>query len=185
MSILFARSRVPFQDGPNATDVVINEMHYNRTLLNHYNYTLYSNGTLSNSSACYLAFDRFRPAMFSNGTFVNATSCYVPYYQIGLRGSVGITFALLFAISIVCTIANLRKHGKRHLPLDLRWNLVGRRWKYYWLLLVAVFGTVSCFATIDVDRDYLQSAPLVLQSIFYTLMTPMLMAAVWEAVRHW
>lgn len=185
MPLLFVRSRVPFHEGANATDVIINDVHFNLTSLNRYNYTLYSNGTLSNASHCYLTFNGYQPHMFSNGSFVNATSCYSPVLSISQRGSLGLTFGLLFALSVAFTIANLHRHGRRYLPLDTRFSLVGRRWKWYWLLFVAVCGTISCFMIVDVDRNYLQSAPLVLQSIFYAIMTPMLMASVWEGVRHW
>lgn len=185
MPLLYVRSRLPFQPGANITDVVINEVHFNRTALDHYNYTLYSNGTLSNDSRCYLAFNQYQPHMFSNGSFVNATSCYTPVFHIGSRGSVGLTFGLLFALSAIFTVTNIRKHGRAYLPLDKRWSLMGRRWKWYWLLFLAAFATISCFMSVDVDRYYLQSLPLILQSIFYAILTPMLMAAVWEAVRHW
>lgn len=123
--------------------------------------------------------------MFSNGSFVNVTSCYTPILNMGHRGSTGLAFALLFAMTIVLVVANLRKHGRRYLPLDKRWSLVGRRWKWYWLLFVAACGMVSCFMGIDVDRNYLSSSPIMLQSLFFTLLMPLLMAAVWEAVRHW
>lgn len=62
---------------------------------------------------------------------------------------------------------------------------VGRRWKWYWLIGLSVIGAVGAFMSIDVDRDHVQSSPLVIQSIFYTLLTPVMMAAVWEGVRHW
>ncbi|RAH46773.1 uncharacterized protein BO95DRAFT_441979 [Aspergillus brunneoviolaceus CBS 621.78] len=39
--------------------------------------------------------------------------------------------------------------------------------------------------SIDVDRDYVVNSPLILQSVFYTILTPVMMAVVWEAVRHW
>lgn len=185
MPLLFIRSRVPFQPGANSTDVVINDVHFNLTALNYYNYTLYSNGTLSNGSECYLTFNQYQPLMFSNGSFVNVTSCYTPILNMDRRGSVGLAFALLFAMTVLLTVTNIRKHGRRYLPLDKRWSLVSRRWKWYWLLLVTVCGTVSCFMSIDVDRYYLQGAPIILQSFFYTLLMPILMATVWEAVRHW
>lgn len=185
MPLLYIRSRVPFQQGANTTDVIINHNHFNLTTLNYWNYTLYSNGTLSNSSECYLAFNQYQPNMFSNGSFVNVTSCYSPIFDIGRRGSIGLAFALLFALTILFTMANLRKHGTTYLPMEKPRGLIGRRWKWYWLLFVTACGTISCFMSVDVDRDYLQNSPIILQSIFYTLMMPGLMAAIWEAVRHW
>ncbi|KAA8646071.1 hypothetical protein EYZ11_001931 [Aspergillus tanneri] len=186
MNSLFMRALAPFQTGANDTDVLINQVHFNRTALNLYNYTLYTNGTLSNGSECYLAFDEFKPHLFAeNGTVVNGTSCYAPVNRLGQHGSLGLFFAFMFSVSVFFTLINLRKHGRRLLPIDRRWNIMGRRLKWFWLLFVAVCGTVSCFMSVDVDRGYLQSAALTMQSVFYTLITPGLMAAVWEAVRHW
>lgn len=186
MTLLYVRGRTPFPPGANATDVIINEVHFNRAELDHYNYTLYSNGTLSNGTECYLVFNQWRPHMSpANGTFVNGTSCYSPVNNIGHHASTGLVFAILFVASIFFSGLNLRKHGRRYLPLDRRWNIVGRRWKWYWLIALAACGTISCFMSVDVDRDYLQHTPLVLQSVFYTILTPLCMAAVWEGVRHW
>lgn len=39
--------------------------------------------------------------------------------------------------------------------------------------------------SIDVDRNHVQNAPLVIQSVFYTLLLHLMMAAVWEAIRNW
>lgn len=38
---------------------------------------------------------------------------------------------------------------------------------------------------IDVDRDYIQSTALILQSIFYYVMLPTMLACIWEMTRHW
>lgn len=186
MTLLYVRAIAPYQPGANGTDVIINQIHFDRLALDHYNYTLYTNGTLSNGSDCYLAFQHFQPYMFpSNGSFVNGTSCFTPIHDIGQHAAVGMGFALLFAISILCSLTALRKHGRRYLPLDKRWNPLGRRWKWYWLMALGVCATIASFMSIDVDRDHVQHSPLVLQSVFYTLMTPFMLAAVWEAVRHW
>ncbi|PLB53080.1 hypothetical protein P170DRAFT_454258 [Aspergillus steynii IBT 23096] len=183
---LFARALAPFQTGANHSDILINSEHFDREALARYNYTLYTNGTLSNGTECYLAFDRFQPHLFAeNGTVVNGTSCYAPINHIGEHASIGLAFAFLFALAIFFTLVNVRKHGRRYLPEDRRWRVIGRCLKWYWVLVVAVCGTISCFMSVDVDRNYLQSAPLVMQSVFYTLLMPALMAAVWEAVRHW
>lgn len=183
---LLARALAPFQTGANDTDILINSVHFDRAALDRYNYTLYTNGTLSNGTECYLVFEPFKPHLFlENGTVVNGTSCYAPINHIGQHASLGLAFAFLFALGIFFTLVNARKHGRRYLPVDRRWRALGRRVKWYWLLVVAVCGTISCFMSIDVDRNYLQSAPLVMQSVFYTLLMPALMAAVWEGVRHW
>lgn len=173
------------ENGDNATDTVINNIHFNLTALNYFNYTLYSNGTLSNGSNCWLSFDMYQPSMLSNGTFINATSCYFPINGLEARGSVGIAFASMFGATVVFTLINLRKHGKTFLPLEKRWRAVGRRWQWYWMLFVAACGMISCFMSIDVDRSYLQGIALSLQSLFYYLLLPGLLAAVWEGVRHW
>lgn len=185
MPFISSRETYSFQERNNDTDVIINDIHFNQTVLDHYNYSLFSNGTLSNGSSCVLIFNSFRPYMLMNGTFINATSCYSPIEPLGHHGEAGISFAVMFAISVIFLLVNLRKHGKRYLPLTKRWRIVGRRWKWYWLLFVGTCGIISCFMSIDVDRDYLPGSALVLQSFFYCIMTPALMAAVWEAVRHW
>ncbi|KAI9735896.1 MAG: hypothetical protein M1834_001362 [Cirrosporium novae-zelandiae] len=183
--IFSIRELVQFPSGDNSTDVLINGVHFNRTALNYYNYTLYDNGTLSNRSHCYLTFGAYHPHMFSNGSFINATSCYSPYYGIEKRGGLGIAFACLFAASIMFTMIHLRKHGRKFLPDQKRFRPVGRRWQWYWMLFTAACGIISGITAVDVDRDYLQSLPLVLQSFFYYLMLPAILAAVWEGVRHW
>lgn len=185
MPIFQARELLQFPHGENSTDVIINKIHFNRTALNFYNYTLYDNGTLSNSSNCWLTFDIYQPTMLANGTFLNGTSCYSPINGVASRGSAGIAFASMFAITIMFTLINLRKHGRTFLPSEKRWRAVGRRWQWYWMLFVAACATISCFMSIDVDRDYLQSTAIILQSFFYYLMLPGLLAGVWEGVRHW
>lgn len=185
MPLFSNRDLVPFAPGQNDTDVVVNGLHFNLTTLNYFNYTLYSNGTLSNGSDCWLVFNNYQPLMAMNGTFINGTSCYSPVFGLGDHGKVGVAFATLFATSIMFTLVNLRKHGKRFLPKEKRWRVVGRRWQWYWILYIAACGLISSFMSIDVDRFYVQSTPLILQSFFYCLMLPGLMASVWEGVRHW
>lgn len=185
MPLFNIRELVQFPQGQNSTDVLINHVHFNRTALNFFNYTLYDNGTLSNGSNCYLTFNAYQPSMLSNGTFINGTSCYSPYYGIAQRGKLGIAFACLFAASIVFTLVNLRKHGRLFLPSEKRFRAIGRRWQWYWLTFVAACGMISGVTGVDVDRDYLQSLAIVLNGFFYYLMMPGLLAAVWEAVRHW
>jgi hypothetical protein len=186
MGLIDIRALLEYPDnGNNSTDTVINGIHFNKTALNEFHYSLFSNNTISNGSSCYLIFDQFKPVMMSNGSWVNATTCYIPYYQMGTRGATGIAVASLFAISIVFTLVNLRKHGKRFLKEDKRFRIVGRRWQWYWMLFVAACGMISCITGIDVDRNYLQSTAIVLQGAFYSLMFPGMLAMVWEAVRHW
>ncbi|KAB8228340.1 DUF2434 domain-containing protein [Aspergillus alliaceus] len=186
MTRLYIRELAPYQPGDNGTDVVINEVHFNRTALDTYNYRLYTNGTLSNGTKCYLAFQQFKPHMFAeSGTFINGTSCYAPINNIGTHASLGLAYALMFVLTIFFSLINLRKHGRSYLPNNRPWTIISRRLKWCWLIFVATSGAISCFMTIDVDRNYIQSAPLILQSVFYTLLTPTLMAAVWESVRHW
>jgi hypothetical protein len=175
-----------FPAGENSSDTIISTIHFNLTTLKHWNYTLYTNATLSNESNCILVFEPYTPPLLlPNGTFVNATSCYVPILAIQAQGITGLVVGILFAASIVCTLTNLRKHGRSFLPREKRWSVVGRRWQWYWMLFVAVCGITSTLTGIDVDRDYLQSTALMLRSFFYTLMFPGMMAAGWEATRHW
>lgn len=179
------RELVQFPGGDNETDTLINGVHFNLTALEEYGYTYYSNGTLSNSSKCYLIFDNFKPFMFNNGSFVNATTCYIPYYGIHGRGIASIVFGSFFCLSIMFTLINLRKHGKLYLREDKRFRVVGRRWQWYWLLFVAACGMISTLTGVDVDRYYLQQIPIILQSFFFVLMVPGILAAVWESTRHW
>ncbi|EXJ95599.1 hypothetical protein A1O1_00721 [Capronia coronata CBS 617.96] len=168
------------------TTVVINGVSYNETVLAFWNYTAYGNGTLSNGSNCFLAFDRYQPILVSpNGTFVNTTSCYQPIHAIRARGIAGLVFGSLFAVSILFSTINLRKHGRSYLPTGKRWRPVGRRWPWYWTMFVAACGLLSCFTAVDVDRDYVVNTPMVLQCFFLTLMVPALLACVWESVRSW
>ena len=211
---------VPFERASphNESDVLINNVHFNGTALRHFNYGLYSNGTLSNNSQCFLAFGPYHPAMaftlpvnltshhghhFNgseiNGTntfydwqgaMANATSCYSPVNKMGSHATLDLIFAMFFAISIVMSMGNLHKHGRRYhsaASINRRFasSTFGRRAQWFWLLFLAVCATVSCFMGVDVDRDYLQSTPLMLQGLFYVVLTPALMAAVWENVRHW
>ena len=73
-----AREWLPFPgNGDNNTDTVFGGIHFNTTTLNHWNYTYYSNRTLSNVSECWLVFEPYEPQLLrTNGSFVNATSCY-------------------------------------------------------------------------------------------------------------
>jgi hypothetical protein len=184
MSALLERALVPFR-GRNATDVLINGLHYNKTALTYFNYTLWSNGTLSNATNCYLVFEEFKPIFLSNGTWINATSCDSPVLGIRGRAAGGIAVAVLFGFSIVITLINLGKHGRLYLPAEKRFRAVGRRWQWYWLIIVGVVGCISGFMSIDVDRDYLPGSALILNNIFYYCLLPTTLAATWESVRHW
>ena len=186
MPLLNLRELLQFpNNGDNTTDTVLNGVHFNLTALKHWNYTIYSNNTISNNSKCYLIFNNFKPHMFANGSWVNATTCYIPYYGIASRGIGSIVLATLFALSIMFTLVNLRKHGKLYVREDKRFRVVGRRWQWYWMLFVAACGMISTLTGVDVDRYYLQNLPIILQSFFFVLMFPGALAMVWEATRHW
>lgn len=159
--------------------------HFNSTVLDEFAYRVFPNGTLSNETSCFLIFAPYRPVLLPNGTFINSTSCDTPIDPVEVRGALGITVAVLFALSIVLCCVNLSKHGRTHLDVDKRWTLVSRRWPWYWALLSAGLGCVSGFMAIDVDRDYVQGSAIILQSVFYYCMLPTTMAAVWEMTRHW
>jgi hypothetical protein len=186
MGLIDVRDIKPFPATPgNVTDTIINGIHFNSTALSYYNYTLYTNNTLSNGSNCYLVFDEYQPAMLFNGTFINGTNCSVPINPIKLRGRLDAVFGALFGLSLVFTLINLKKHGQTFLPQTKRFNVVGRRWQWYWLIFAGACGTISCITGIDVDRDYIQGTAIILQSLFFLCTGQSVVAAVWEAVRHW
>ena len=97
----------------------------------------------------------------------------------------GLVIGAFSGISIIFTLRNLRKHGRLYLADQKRWSVVGRRWQWYWVLFITAYLTISAINGVDVDRDYLQSTPIILQSFFYYLMLPGILACVWESVRHW
>jgi Protein of unknown function (DUF2434) len=177
----------------NSTDIakpvpiLFDPTNFTDVLPSGWNYIYYPiNRTLSNSSSdCYLTFPPYTPLIFPNGTFANATSCFAPVNPLETRGIVAILFGSLFAVTILFTLINLRKHGSIHLPRERRFQRVGQRWQWYWMLFVAACGTTSCFTGVDVDRDYVLGPPMSLQCFFLTLMNPGLNAVVWECVRHW
>lgn len=185
MSGIKIRDLLDFPRGGDERDTVINGEHLNLTTLHHFHYSLYSNDTISNGSKCYLAFGEHKPFIFGNGTWVNATSCYDPFFKVGTRGTAGVAFASAFAITIMFTLANLKKHGTLHLPVTKKFAPVSRRWQWYWMLALAAAGCISGFMSIDVDRNYCQSMAIMLQSFFFFLMVPIMLATVWEGVRHW
>ncbi|KIW87427.1 uncharacterized protein Z519_12063 [Cladophialophora bantiana CBS 173.52] len=163
----------------------VNGVALNETALRLWNYTLYSNGTLSNGSHCFLAFGAHKPIVSGDGSVANTTSCYAPINPIEARGITGLVFGSLFAVTILFSTINLRKHGRAYLPREKGWKPVGRRWPWYWTLIVAACGILSSFTAVDVDRDYIVNTPIILQCFFLTLMVPVLLACVWEAVRYW
>ena len=186
MNLLHARDMLDFPSGANDSDTLITGTHFNLTTLNHFNYTLFSNGTLSNGSKCYLAIQPYTPVeLLTNGTFINSTSCYNPVDGIGTRASIGLAIGVCFAICLVGVLMNIVKHGKLHLPAEKRFVPIGRRWQWYWCIFVIVTAFISLFTTIDVDRFRVMGLPIILTSFFWFLMQLGVMALVWEAVRHW
>ena len=188
MGLLGLRELLQFPRGDNTSDVYLHGAHFSRKTLNRFSYSFWANGTLSNESECWVVIDdvisKKLPTLQNNGTFINATSCYDPYFSMGERSILGITTSGLFLLSLVFTLVNVRKHGRLFLPSEKRFRAIGRRWQWYWLIVVATCGAISGFTGLDVDRD-LPSMSLILQSFFYFLMIPALLAAVWESVRHW
>jgi hypothetical protein len=179
------RDLLAFPPGDNSSDTLIRGVHYNLTTLRHWNYTYYSNETFSNGSLCFLLFEPYTPHLLQNGTFRNSTSCYSTIKPLGLRSGIGLGFAVFFALSIMFTFVNLRKHGKLLLPTEKRFRAIGRRWQWYWMLFVAAFGIISGITGIDVDRYYLPELPIVLSNFFWFLMLPATMCVMWESARHW
>jgi len=188
MSLLSAREALQFPPGSgnNLTDTVIGGVHFNLTTLKFWNYTLYSNGSLSNGSWCILAFEPYTPSyVLPNGTFLNVSSCWSPTEPIGLRGGIAIGYAVLFGIVLVLTVVDLNKHGKLHLPAEKRFYPIGRRWQWYWGAFVCATAMISLLVSVDVDRYFLPEIPIILTSFFWYLMQIGAIALVWEAVRHW
>ena len=177
---------LPWPKGNNDTDTVFGGVHFNLTILKHWNYTYYANGTVSNNSQCSLTFAPRQPALlFQNGTWVNDTNCYTAIDPIGTRGFVGIGFAVAYGLGLVLSVTALAKHGALYLPTEKRFYPIGRRWQWYWALFVCACAVISLFTNVDVDRYYLQQLPIVLTTFFWFLMCMGTTALVWEAVRHW
>lgn len=186
MTIIDARDILAFPGGDNSTDTVIGDIHFNLTTLDSWNYTLYSNGTLSNGSWCLLTFQPYTPTLvLQNGTFLNATWCWSPVDPIGQRGFIGIGFAVAYTLALGLSLLALNKLGKLTLPVTKRFFPIGRRWQWYWALFACATALVSLFTVIDVDRYYLPELPIILTSFFWYLMQLGTMALFWEAVRHW
>ncbi|KAK3314120.1 hypothetical protein B0H66DRAFT_371913 [Apodospora peruviana] len=186
MPLFDVRDILAFPGGDNSTDTLIGGVHLNLTRLEHWNYTLYSNGTLSNGSWCLLTFPPYQPALvLDNGTFVNVTWCWHPVNPIGARAGIGLGFAVAFAFGLLFTLLALTKHGKKHLPVERRFFPIGRRWQWYWACFTCATALISLLTNIDVDRYYLPELPIVLTSFFWFLMQIGTMAIIWEAVRHW
>jgi hypothetical protein len=185
MGLVNIRELLAFPQGDNSSDTLIGGIHWNLTTLKHWNYTYYSNGTFSNGSLCFLLFEPYTPHLLQNGTFLNSTSCYSPIDPLHTRSKLGLFFACFFSLSIMFTFINLRKHGKLFLPREKRFHAIGRRWQWYWMLVVAAFAIISGLTGVDVDRYYLPELPVVLNNFFWILMLPTTMCVVWESVRHW
>lgn len=183
--LINVRELLAFPAGDNATFAGISGAQFNITTLNHWNYTYYSNGTISNGSLCFLTFAPYTPHLLMNGTFLNSSSCYSPIDPIGVRSGTGLGFACFFGLSLLLVLVNLRKHGRLFLPAEKRFKPIGRRWQWYWMLFVAACGIISGITGADVDRYYLPELPLVLENFFWFLMLPSTMAIVWESCRHW
>lgn len=183
---LSTRDLMAFPLGDNSSDTLIADTHFNVTTLEFWNYTLYSNNTLSNGSNCYLAFEPYVPILrFENGTFFNSTSCFSVILPMKGRAITGLIFFLLFAASIGATTANLHKHAHIHSVPRTRHHRLERRSQWYLMFVVAGLAMLSNFAAIDVDRYYLTEWPIILTSISWYLLLPFYMALMWETVRHW
>ncbi|KND89076.1 Uncharacterized protein C56F8.12 [Tolypocladium ophioglossoides CBS 100239] len=181
-----ARDLLAFPGGDNNTDTVFGGIHFNTTTLKYWNYTYYSNQTLSNGSECWLTFPPYEPQLLlTNGSFVNATSCYNSILPIRSRGYTGIGFAVFFSLALVLTVTLLAKHGALYLPKERRFYPIGRRWQWYWACFVCACALVSLFTNVDIDRYYLQELPIIVSVFFWFLMCQGTLALTWEAVRHW
>lgn len=184
---LIARDQLDWPDaGTGNNETILGGVRFPLSTLDHFNYTYYSNGTMSNGSRCYLTFKPYQPVeLYPNGTFLNATSCYHAVDNIAARGYVGIGFAVAYGIALVLTITVLTKHGKQYLPKSKRFFPIGRRWQWYWACFVCACALVSLFINVDVDRYRVQELPIVVMVFFWFLLCQGTTALVWESVRHW
>ncbi|TQV98354.1 conserved fungal protein [Cordyceps javanica] len=184
---LVARDQLDWPDAGNGkNETVLGGVLFPLSTLDHFNYTYYSNGTMSNGSNCYLTFKPYQPAeLFPNGTFLNGTSCYHAVDNISTRGYVGIGFAVAYGITLVLTVTVLTKHGKQYLPKTKRFFPIGRRWQWYWACFVCACALISLFINVDVDRYRVQELPIVVTCFFWFLLCQGTTALVWESVRHW
>jgi hypothetical protein len=183
---LQARDAIKFPGGDNSSDTLIDGRHFNISILQQWNYTLYSNGTISNGSYCFITFAPYTPTgLLSNGTFLNSTWCYSPVRSIGPRASIGVGFVCMFGLGLLLSLASLTKLGRLHLPASKRFFPIGRRWQWYWAIFVCATAIISLVSTVDVDRYYLPEIPLIITNFFWLLMEEATLALVWEAVRHW
>lgn len=188
MAALAPRNAVAWPAGDNSSDTIITGHHLNLTALKYWNYTLYSNNTLNNgsNSNCLLTLSPYEPTyVYANGSFHNYTSCYSPIRDIGPRGKTSIGLAALYGVALMFTLINLAKHGRMHLPTEKRFRPVGRRWQWYWMIMMCATGFISLIVNIDVDRYYLPQIPILVTAFFWMLLNLTTLACVWEAVRHW
>jgi len=186
MPILDFRDMLALPGGDNATDSVFGGIHLNRTTLEYWNYTLFSNGTLSNQTWCVIVEEPYTPKLvYPNGTFVNVTWCYEPLLPIDPRAKISIGLAVAYGLCLLGVLVALGKHGRMFLPAEQRFRPIGRRWQWYWGIFVSVAGFISLITNVDVDRYWVLELPIVLNVFFWFLMQMSAMAMVWEAVRHW
>ncbi|KAJ2902282.1 hypothetical protein MKZ38_000748 [Zalerion maritima] len=177
---------VPYNSGGNDSETIVHGIPFNLTTLEHWNYTMYQNDTISNVSKCYLVFQPYTPDyVFPNGSWTNATSCYRAINGIGPRAGVGLGFVVALGVCLIMCTVNLTRLGRQFLPTQKRFAPVGRRWQWYWSIAACACGMVSLITNIDVDRYYLPQIPIILNVFFWYLMTMAVMSSVWEAVRHW
>jgi hypothetical protein len=149
----------------NSSYIILTTENLNLTTPTAWNYTYYSNGTVSNGSTCVLFFKPFTPVLLNNGTFLNSTSCYSPVEPMRARSKIGLAFACLFAASLVCTVINLRRGGKLIAP-ENGIHETGRKCQQYWMLATCILALINSITDVDVDRYYLPKLPLLLTSIF-------------------
>ncbi|CAN6668554.1 hypothetical protein TRVA0_040S01156 [Trichomonascus vanleenenianus] len=158
---------------------------FNQSTLDHWGYTVYSNGTLSNGTDCYLTFNEFVPILYPNGTVYNGTDCDTPYYPVKARGGLGVAWAVIMILTLVLTLFNLRKHGQAFTEEKKRFKRLGRKWQWYWLIVLQAVSALAGFFSIDLDRDYIQGSSLTAYGALYCATLPIALAACWELTRHW
>ncbi|KAI0160131.1 hypothetical protein GGR57DRAFT_456474 [Xylariaceae sp. FL1272] len=173
--------------GANESFTAFFGVQLNLTTLNHWNYSFYEgNWTVSNISRCHLIDPPYTPVqLLDNGTFVNSTGCYNAIQPSGPRSNTGIGFAVGYGVSLIFVLVNLTRHGKLYLPATKRFYPIGRRWQWYWAIILCVFAFIGLITGVDIDRYRVVELPLILEVFFWFLMNMAALAMVWESVRHW
>lgn len=141
-----------------------------------YNYSVYSNGTISNFTNCYLINDEHTPIIESDGMIYNGQSCDSPVKSLASHGAVGIVTACFCFFLIPLLLVNIAKYWKGKPPL------LKRRMEFIWITLLILALAVGGFAYIDVDRNLVQGAAMKIFSFTFQTALPISIAILWHVI---